>query len=101
MKHSLAKLADIPETGSIVVPFFGREAHVYRPGGKPRAIANVCLHFGGPLEVKDGRFTCPWHGAAFDMATGACINGPAPKSSKLLALSTRAEGDTLYYVWGE
>lgn len=101
MKHELIKLADIPASGSKVVPFFGREVHVYRSGDKPRAVANVCLHFGGPLECQDGRLTCPWHKAAFDMDSGERIEGPAPKNARLMFLSTRVEGDALVYVWGE
>jgi nitrite reductase/ring-hydroxylating ferredoxin subunit len=101
VKHELCKIADIPQTGTIVVPFFGRELHVYRSEDKIRAAANVCLHFGGPLECRDGRLVCPWHNATFDMATGALTEGPAPKESRLMFLSTRVEGDTLFYVWGE
>ena len=101
MQHELCKVADIPATGSRVVPFFGREVHVYRTGDRIRAAANVCLHFGGPLECKDGKLVCPWHAAAFDMATGECLGGPAPKSSKLMFLSTRVVDGALYYVWGE
>ena len=62
MKHEICKLADIPAEGSIVVPFFGREAHVYRTGGRARAVANTCLHFGDPLDCKEGKFVCPWQG---------------------------------------
>jgi nitrite reductase/ring-hydroxylating ferredoxin subunit len=101
MKHELIKLADIPAEGSVIVPFFGRELHVYLAEGRPRAVANVCLHFGGPLECRDGAFVCPWHGARFDRASGRRIDGPAPKDSRLMALSTRVEGDALFYVWGE
>lgn len=101
MKHELCKIADIPQAGTIVVPFFGRELHVYRTEGKIRAAANVCLHFGGPLECKDGKLVCPWHNAAFDMASGARIEGPAPRDSGLMFLSTRVDGDALFYVWGE
>lgn len=101
MKLELAKLADIPESGSIIVPFFGRELHLYRIAGRPRAVANVCLHFGGPLECRDGAFLCPWHNARYDMASGQRLDGPAPKDSRLMALSTRVEGDGLFYVWGE
>src|SRR5260370_23967703 len=101
MKHELCKVADIPSTGSLVVPFFGRELHVYRTVDRVRAVANVCLHFGGPLECKDGKFVCPWHSASFDMATGDRIDGPAPRGAKLMALSTRVDGDALFYVWGE
>lgn len=101
MKHLITRLADIPETGSKIVPFFGREVHVYFSAGKPCAVANVCLHFGGPLECKDGKFVCPWHGATYDMNGGSCLKGPAPRTSKLLALSTIVEDGGLYYVWGE
>lgn len=101
MKHELAKLSAIPETGSLIVPFFGREVHLYRVAGAPRAVANTCLHLGGPLECRDGRFVCPWHGASFDMATGDRIDPPAPKGSRLMTLPTRVEGDALFYVWGE
>lgn len=101
MKHELCKTADVPATGSRIVPFFGREVHVYRDGNAIRVAANVCLHFGGPLECKDGKLVCPWHNAAFDMKTGVCLNGPAPSGSKLMFLTSRVEGDTLFYVWGE
>jgi nitrite reductase/ring-hydroxylating ferredoxin subunit len=76
MQHELCKLVDCPATGSRVVPFFGREVHVYRAGDRIRAAANVCLHFGGPLECKDGKLICPWHNAAFDMTTGERLAGP-------------------------
>jgi nitrite reductase/ring-hydroxylating ferredoxin subunit len=101
MQHELCKIAEAPAGGSRIVPFFGREVHVYRAGDRIRAVANVCLHFGGPLECKDNKFVCSWHAAAFDMTTGECLAGPAPKSSKLMFLSTRVVGDALYYVWGE
>jgi len=101
MRHELIKLADIPKEGSVIVPFFGRELHVYRSEAGYRAVANACLHFGGPLECKNGELTCPWHGARFDMRTGARLAGPAPANAKLMTISTRAEGDALFYVWGE
>ena len=101
MRHELCKIADVPATGSRVVPFFGREVQVYRAGVAIRAVANVCLHFGGPLECKDGKFVCPWHGASFDMTTGKRLNGPAPAEARLLALSTKVDDDALFYVWGE
>ena len=35
------------------------------------------------------------------MATGERLDGPASKGSRLMVVSTRVEGDALYYVWGE
>jgi nitrite reductase/ring-hydroxylating ferredoxin subunit len=100
MKHELCKTADVPDDGSIVVSFFGRELHVYRTNNDVRAAANVCLHLGGPLECRDGKFVSPWHGAAYDMATRARLSGPSRREAKLMFLPTRVEGDALY-VWGE
>ena len=101
MRHEICKLADVPETGTLIAPFFGREVHVYRTGGRIRAAANVCLHFGGPLECREGKLVCPWHGAAFDMDNGDRVEGPAPKNARLMFLSTRVENDAVTYVWGE
>lgn len=100
MKHELIKLSDIPDTGSVLVPFFGRELHVYRVDGQPRAVANACLHIGGPLDCRDGQLTCPWHGASFDMTTGVKLSGPGPQDARLMRVPTVAEGDALFYVWG-
>jgi nitrite reductase/ring-hydroxylating ferredoxin subunit len=101
VKHEICKLSDIPDTGTLVAPFFGREVHVYRAGGRIRAAANICLHFGGPLECREGKLVCQWHGASFDLTSGERLDGPASKGSKLMFLSTRIEGDALNYVWGE
>lgn len=100
MQLELCKLADIPDTGSVILPFFGREIHVWKDSaGHPRAAANTCLHFGGPLECRDGRLICPWHGASFDMDSGARVAGPALQSARLMFLSTRVAADALFYVW--
>ena len=101
MKHPLCKIADVPEQGTVLVSFFGRELHVYRAGERIRAVANSCMHFGGPLDCRDGKFVCAWHGAEFDMGAGKRLAGPAPANSQLMFISTRQEGDTLYYVWSE
>ena len=101
MKLKLCNLSDVPVEGSILVPFFGREVHVYRVGNSYRAAANVCLHFGGPLERRSGHFVCPWHGASYDMESGDRLSGPSPKASKLMFLATKKDDDALYYVWGD
>lgn len=100
MQHELCKITDVPATGSKVVPFFGREANVYRTGDRIRVVANVCLHFGGPPDCKDGKFVCPWHNASYDMDSGERIDGPAPPGSKLMFFSTKVENGVLFYVWG-
>ncbi|MDB5659755.1 MAG: hypothetical protein JWS10_2370 [Cypionkella sp.] len=101
MKVQLVTLDELPAEGSKIVSFFHKEVHVYLAGGAPRAVANVCLHLGGPLECIDGAFVCPWHGARFDMSTGEKTQGPAPKGARLMRLPTIVENGALFYVWGE
>lgn len=103
MKQALCRINDIPENGSVLVDFFGRTVHVYKVDGKPRAVANVCLHFGGPLEYNaaDCTFTCPWHNTKYDARDGTRLQGPAPRQNRLMVLSTVIENDVLTYVWGE
>jgi nitrite reductase/ring-hydroxylating ferredoxin subunit len=100
MKHQICSVDEIPQEGSKVLPFFGREVHVYREKGQPRAALNVCLHLGGPLDFKEGKFVCAWHGAEF-ATSGGCVKGPAAKESRLMFLPTRVENGGLFYVWGE
>ena len=101
MRHRLCAESDVPATGTIVVPFFGREVHVYRSGGRIRVAANVCMHFGGPLECKDNALVCPWHGATYDLESGRATSGPARKDAQLMFLSSRVENGEVNYVWGE
>lgn len=47
--------------------------------GREVRVSRYCPHRGGPLEegVLRGAFLrCPWHGATFDLRSGACLRGP-------------------------
>lgn len=101
MKAHLIAMKDIPDQGTQKIDFFGREALAYKVDGVPRVALNYCQHLGGPLELKDGKFTCNWHGAEFSCRTGLCEKGPATKGSKLIFLPTQIENGDLYYIYGE
>lgn len=101
MKYPLCKINDIPNEGTKLIPFFGREVHIYKANGMPKAAVSICTHFGGQLDYKDGKFVCQWHGAEFAREDGQRLKAPAPSNSKLMFLSTRLEDDVLYYVWSE
>ena len=101
MKHPLCPLVDVPHAGAKKVDFLGRVALVYHHGGEVKAALAICAHLGGPLELKDRELVCPWHGARFDAANGACRHGPVTAESKAMFLPTRIEDGVLTYVWGE
>lgn len=101
MKHPLIQISEIPEEGAKKLDFFGRDVYVYKANGKPVAAVGICLHFGGPLECKEGKFVCAWHGAEYAMNDGRRLTAPAPTDSRLMFLSTRVEDGNLLYIWGE
>jgi nitrite reductase (NADH) small subunit len=50
--------------------------------GTVTAMDNACLHRGGPLGqgvIEKGKVVCPWHGWAWDPATGEAVHNPAAK----------------------
>lgn len=101
MKVPLCKLDEIPEQGTQKVDFFGREVFMFRVDGEPKALLNVCMHLGGPMQLKDGKLVCEWHNAEFDCKQGLRLKGPARRDSRLIFLPTQIEDGTLSYVYGE
>jgi nitrite reductase/ring-hydroxylating ferredoxin subunit len=75
----------------------GLEVIVCRHAGSLHALYNRCSHAGRPLDggkVVAGRVFCPFHGAAFDVATAQPVGGPATKA--LHAFAVRIENGMLY-----
>jgi len=60
----------------------GQRIALFNVEGTYYAIGDSCTHRGGPLsegEVQGTKVTCPWHGADFDLKTGAVLGPPAQK----------------------
>jgi len=53
---------------------------VHRRDGEVRAVSSRCRHQLGNLSKgtldKDGCLVCPWHGARYDVDSGAMVEGP-------------------------
>ncbi|CAG8947373.1 unnamed protein product [Penicillium salamii] len=51
---------------------------------KVHALSPKCTHYGAPMKngvvTGDGRITCPWHGACFNVSTGDVEDAPAPNA---------------------
>ncbi|MDX6567720.1 MAG: hypothetical protein QOH15_298 [Gaiellales bacterium] len=75
----------VPEGAAegVLVParIAGYSVVLVRAGGVWHALADECTHTGCPLsedgELVDGVLICNCHGAEFELATGAVIEGPA------------------------
>lgn len=53
---------------------------VVRYQGKLYCVGNSCPHFGAPLDTGvlfDDKVLCPWHGASFNITTGALESAPS------------------------
>ncbi|KKK25141.1 hypothetical protein AOCH_001835 [Aspergillus ochraceoroseus] len=70
--------------------------------GKVHAISPRCTHYGAPLKLgvvsPEGRITCPWHGACFNITTGDVEDAPAPAALNTFEL---VERDGAVYIIGE
>ena len=81
----VADLPNLPPGKSACVLFGGENVALFNVNGTVHAIADTCTHRGGPLsegEVEGTTVTCPWHGASFDLKTGAVLGPPAGESVK-------------------
>ena len=68
-----------PGSGKVVAAD-GRSIALFNVEGTFYAIDNTCTHRGGPLgegELNGESVTCPWHGANFNVKTGAVTHPPA------------------------
>jgi len=78
----VATLAELAPGKGKQVEVNGRKIALFHDGSKVFAIDDTCTHRGAPLSegtCQTGQVTCPWHGARFDLATGANLSPPAPK----------------------
>jgi nitrite reductase (NADH) small subunit len=70
----VAEKTDLTDGLGKVVNVEGRSIALFRVKDQYFALANVCLHRGGPLgegNLSGSVVTCPWHGWKFDVRTGS------------------------------
>ena len=80
----LKDLAAVPNPGGAPADYGALPILIVRSGETVRAYINVCPHQGRPLCLPSGQtliseerfIVCPFHGASFELATGAGAGGP-------------------------
>jgi nitrite reductase/ring-hydroxylating ferredoxin subunit len=76
----IAVVKDLPPGQASAFDIEGKRIAVFNVGGAYYAIDDTCPHAGAPLcegSVAGTTLTCPWHGAEFDLKTGAVLSPPA------------------------
>lgn len=90
----VAGTGEIPPGEGKVVAAGGKKIAVFNIDGTFYAIDDTCTHRGGPLSegmVAGNEVTCPWHGAVFDVTSGAVMAAPAPRDVASYPVRTSGE----------
>jgi nitrite reductase/ring-hydroxylating ferredoxin subunit len=99
-RHAMAEFVKVAQTSEIApgaaraVEAGGKKIAIFNVDGTFYAIDNTCTHRGGPLSegmVEGPEVTCPWHGAVFDVTSGAVLGPPAPRD--VASYAVRVEGE--------
>jgi nitrite reductase (NADH) small subunit len=80
-----ATVGEIPAGQAKQVNVQGKTLALFNLNGTFYAIDNECPHRNGPLAegfVEGTEVVCPWHGARFDICTGANLSPPASQGVK-------------------
>ncbi len=91
----IAKLADIPDGGSLVVANGTQQiALAKKADGTVVAHTAVCTHQGCTVKASGAVLACPCHGSAFEALTGAVTSGPA--KSPLAEIAVEIDKESVY-----
>lgn len=90
----VATIEELPAGTAKAVVVNGRKLALFNLGGNIYAIEDTCPHRGAPLsegECDGTTVICPWHGASFDLTSGAVLSPPA--SSGVMAFKVQLVGN--------
>lgn len=95
----LSSLSSIPNMEKVEAEIDGIQdgkVLVVRVNDKYHAMSPRCTHYGAPLKLgvvsPDGRITCPWHGACFNVSSGDVEDAPAPNALEKFEVFERDGG---------
>lgn len=99
MEHRVTKRPALSSAEARGFQVAGRELVLYLVDDEVLAMDGYCTHEKLPLdggEIEDGVLECPWHGALYDVCTGAACGLPAVLP--LRRFETRVDGDGSVFV---
>lgn len=89
----VAKVSDLAPGNGRTVEAGGKKIALFNVGGTYKAVADTCLHRGGPIgegALEGNAVVCPWHHWKYDLGSGASLTNPA---LKLQTFPVKVEGD--------
>lgn len=98
-EYEVTRVTAVPQSEARGFTVGGEEIVLCNVDGEIYALQGMCTHEELPLdggEVEDGRLTCEWHGATFDIRTGAVCTPPA--SIPLRGYTTRVDDEGRVFV---
>lgn len=84
------RVSEVPPGSALLV----RDVAVFNVAGSFCATQGKCTHRQGPLsegKLDGSTVTCPWHGAQFNVCTGAVLRGPAKEPLKTYRVVVEGE----------
>ena len=90
----VATVRDVPPGGAKQIVVNGRPIGLYNVGGSFYALEDTCPHRGAALTegtCEGTEVECPWHGARFDLTSGALLSPPATRG--VAAFKVQIVGD--------
>lgn len=72
----VCKVSEVPNSSAKAFDLDGHRIAIFHAEGKFFALANACIHRGGPLcegYVENAIVTCPWHAWDFELGSGKCV----------------------------
>ena len=95
--QQVAKAADVPEDGTLVVDYGNDPVCLYNLAGEIFATHDTCSHGQASLAdgfVVDGQIECPLHQGTFDIRTGKAVNAPCKIDIK--SFQVKIEGGNVF-----
>lgn len=116
-RHRICAVDELEPGERILKTISDREIGVFNVDGEFHAVANYCVHAGGPIcegrlsgmvtaeagewewdWAREGEIlACPWHGWEFDIDSGEFL---ADDQYRLITYDTEIEDGTVYVVLG-
>lgn len=94
MRVKVANIEELKPGQSKALNLNGKAIALFNVKGTFYAVEDVCSHMGAPLAngmLAGKTITCEWHGATFDLETGAAVEGPA--RGDITAYQVYVQGD--------